>query len=206
MTAFHATEAGRLALSNGRNGAGPAVPPFNKVLVEPIASASGDGSQSTRWVSCVSYPSRQTIASCSRRITGSDPDPPSARQWGCVRLRRLDGLVGGHGAADAGKQPARGAEADARTRRLASSILFGALAVRFENPCIGREAAASLEPVQHLRRRVDLVVVTAIGETRRVVQILGEPRCGVGYMHKAVLDPRVKPGQARGPRSARACA
>ena len=39
-------------------------------------------------------------------------------------------------------------------------------------PCIGAGAGAALEPVQQLCGQVDLVAVTAIGETRQFVQIL----------------------------------
>ena len=60
--------------------------------------------------------------------------------------------------------------------------------VIFEDTGVGAAAAAALEPVEHLCRRVDLVVAPAIGERAELVQIWGEPRCGVGQVDKAVLD------------------
>ena len=62
---------------------------------------------------------------------------------------------------------------------------LGELPLIFEDPAIGARAAAALEPVEHLRRRVDLVVVPAIREGAELVQILGEPRCRVRQVDKA---------------------
>src|SRR6516225_5368268 len=49
-------------------------------------------------------------------------------------------------------------------------------------------AGGGLEPVEHLRSRVDLVVVLAIGERRQLGEVWGEPRRCLGQVHKAVLD------------------
>ena len=47
-----------------------------------------------------------------------------------------------------------------------------------------------LEPVQELRGRIGLVVVLAVGEDGQLVEVFGEPRCGLGDVDKAVLDHR----------------
>jgi hypothetical protein len=47
--------------------------------------------------------------------------------------------------------------------------LLGALPVKFEDPCVGGGAAASLEPVEQLGGRIDLVVVFAAREDRQLV-------------------------------------
>ena len=59
-----------------------------------------------------------------------------------------------------------------------------------EDPGIGAGETAVLEPVEHLCRRIDLVVVPAIGKDRHLVQVLREPRCLLGHPDKAVLDHR----------------
>jgi hypothetical protein len=84
------------------------------------------------------------------------------------------------------------AGARSRTKRpgLASPQLLGALSIKLEDSRVGAGAAASLEPIEQLRRRVDLVVVAAIGESRQLVQILREPRCRTRQVDKAVLDHR----------------
>jgi hypothetical protein len=51
-------------------------------------------------------------------------------------------------------------------------------------------AAGLLEPVEHLCRRIDLIVVLAIGEHAQLVQVFREPRCFFRQMQKAVLDHR----------------
>ena len=58
------------------------------------------------------------------------------------------------------------------------------------DPGIGAGAAAALEPIEELCRRVDLVVVPAFGERGQLVQILGEPRRRFRQTHKTVLDHR----------------
>src|SRR5271163_2623258 len=59
------------------------------------------------------------------------------------------------------------------------------------DPGIGAGAAAGLlEPVQHLRSRVDLVVVPASRKSRQLVQVFGEPSRLSGEVNKAVLDHR----------------
>jgi len=47
-----------------------------------------------------------------------------------------------------------------------------------------------LEPVQELSCRIDLVVVLALWEDRHLMQILGEPGCGLRDIDKAILDHR----------------
>ena len=50
-------------------------------------------------------------------------------------------------------------------RGLSSAQLFGALPVKLEDPAVGGGAAgALLVPVEHLRGRIDLVVVLAVRE------------------------------------------
>jgi hypothetical protein len=48
----------------------------------------------------------------------------------------------------------------------------------------------AFEPVEHLRRRVDLVVVLALGNTVSSCRYSGEPRRFFGQIDKAVLDHR----------------
>jgi len=51
---------------------------------------------------------------------------------------------------------------------LPSANLFGALPVKLEDPAVGGGAAgALLVPVEHLRGRIDLVVVLAVREDSR---------------------------------------
>ena len=53
------------------------------------------------------------------------------------------------------------------------------------DPRIGTGSAAGLlEPVEHLRGRVDLVVVLALRERRQLVQVFGEPFCLSGDVDK----------------------
>src|SRR5467141_2305529 len=47
-----------------------------------------------------------------------------------------------------------------------------------------------LEPVEELRGGIDLVVMLAIGKDGHLVEVFGEPRCGLRYVDKAVLDDR----------------
>jgi hypothetical protein len=44
--------------------------------------------------------------------------------------------------------------------------------------------AGALEPVEHLGRRVDLVVVLALWENRQLLQVFGEPCCLLRQMPK----------------------
>jgi hypothetical protein len=63
------------------------------------------------------------------------------------------------------------------------------LFVHLPHPVL-RFLAATLEPVERLCRRVDLVVMLALGKDRQLVQVFGEPRRFFRQMHKAVLDHR----------------
>ena len=76
------------------------------------------------------------------------------------------------------------------TSGLLPTRFLGQLPVIFEDPGIGggEAAAGLLEPLEHLCRRVDLVVVPAIREGAQLVQIWGEPWFRVGEVDKAVLD------------------
>src|SRR5258705_2806409 len=47
-----------------------------------------------------------------------------------------------------------------------------------------------LEPVEELRGGIDLVVMLSIGEDGHLVEVFGEPRCGLRDIDKAVLDDR----------------
>ena len=47
-----------------------------------------------------------------------------------------------------------------------------------------RFLAAALEPVEHLRGRVDLVVVLPPGKHRQIVQVVGEPAASFGRCTK----------------------
>src|SRR6516164_2628791 len=78
----------------------------------------------------------------------------------------------------------------ALARGLLPEDFLGQLPVIFEDTGIGGGDAAAglLEPVEHLCGRIDLVVVPAIREGAQLVQILGEPRCRVGEVDKAVFD------------------
>ena len=51
-----------------------------------------------------------------------------------------------------------------------------------------RLLAATLEPVEHLGGRVDLVVVLAFRKNRTLVQVFGEPARLFGQMDKAVSN------------------
>jgi hypothetical protein len=48
----------------------------------------------------------------------------------------------------------------------------------------------TLEPVEELRRRIDLVIMLAVGEHSHLMQVFGEPRRRLGDVNKAVLDHR----------------
>src|SRR5215472_3849978 len=51
-------------------------------------------------------------------------------------------------------------------------------------------AGGALEPAEHLRGRVGLVVVLAVREGGQLGEVWGEPRRLLGQVHKAVLDHR----------------
>src|SRR5271169_1557468 len=126
---------------------------------------------------------------------GSTLTHPAPQQRRGVLLRHFDRAVGYHGAVDAGKQldmrdVARGAQVDRRARRLPAAELLGALPVKFEDPGVGGWASASLEPVEHLCSRIDLVVVLAVWEDRHLLQGRREPWRPLGHPDKAVLDHR----------------
>jgi hypothetical protein len=63
------------------------------------------------------------------------------------------------------------------------------LFVHLPHPVL-RFLAATLEPVEHLCRRVDLVVMLALGKNRQLVQVFGEPRRLLRQMHEAILGHR----------------
>jgi hypothetical protein len=63
----------------------------------------------------------------------------------------------------------------------------GALAVILEET-LARERP--LDPVQELRRGIDLTIVLSLREHRHLVQIFGEPWRGLWDVDKAVLDDR----------------
>ena len=59
------------------------------------------------------------------------------------------------------------------------------LTVVFEDP-LARERF--FEPVEKLRSRVDLVVIFAFRKDRHLVQVLGQPGCGLRDIDEAILD------------------
>src|SRR6266566_3534668 len=81
--------------------------------------------------------------------------------------------------------PAGGGAAPGSPTSLPPSLFLGEHPVIAEEP---RLAAALLEPLEHLRGGIDLVVVAAVGEDRQLVQVEREPRRRVRQVDKAVLD------------------
>ena len=132
-----------------------------------IPRADGRDHQVKSLLSVPARPSAWTLSHPARR-----------NDW--ASLQHLDRAVGG----DVQVQQVHPADAgrDAQAHPsfapgLLSARFLGQLPVQFEDSRIGGGAGAALEPVEHLRGRVDLVVVPAFGECRQLVQILGQPRC-----------------------------
>ena len=99
-----------------------------------VSAARGFGSRAGQAVMMGLHRSQQITASNSGGVVGIGPDPAGAQQRRGVRLGHVDRAVRSHAAAEAGKQldlrdATRGAQADARARRLPSTMLLGALPV-----------------------------------------------------------------------------
>jgi len=137
-------------------------------------------------------PSTTPGVDLSRQIVDLESCPPSTQQRRGLGFGQLDRAVGGHAPDRPAKRlevadAAWGAQANHRAGHLPAADLLGPLPVELEDPGIGARDIADLEPVEHLRRRVDLVVVAAVGKDRHLVQILRQPRRLLRHPDKAVV-------------------
>src|SRR5207302_1667992 len=81
--------------------------------------------------------------------------------------------------------PWRRLEAD--IDRLRRRQFFGHFSIVLEDALVRHWP---LEPLEELRGGIDLVVMLAIGKDGHLVEVFGEPRCGLRDIDKAVLDHR----------------
>ena len=81
--------------------------------------------------------------------------------------------------------PSRLAITDNGSGRAGSGATRNGSFILYPHPVL-RLLPGAFEPVEHLGRRVDLVVVLAFWKDRQLVQVFGEPRRLLGQLDKAV--------------------